>query len=410
MSRWGPVQGLVVALVWLGAQISACQPPSPPATPSPPPEVPLATPEAALVPARAEHLALLWDDAGEWASLRLALEQQRAWFARQEPGRHFRLGNQTVSAEQQRVACERLLGWLASDPSPADFAGKVASHFSLFEAVGGRDGQMLITGYYEPIFDGCRQKQPGCETPIYGDPGLNLITVDLGAFDEKWQGQRVAGQLQGRKLVPYADRRGIREKKLLAGHELAWAKDPVDLFFVEVQGSGTVRLAEGGELRIGYANANGRPYRSIGKLLADEGAIPRERVSMQSIRAWLAANPAERDRILDYNPSMVFFRSLDGPAVGNIGLPVIAGRSVAADQSYFPPGTLGFLLTEKPTPTADGGTLVEELLGRFVVVQDTGGAIRGPGRLDFFWGRGPDAAGRAGVMKQPGRFFVLLPK
>lgn len=376
----------------------------------PPVEWVFPEPAASFVAVPAAELPLLWDDEGDFASLEKALGRQRAWLARQDPGRVFAYGERSVKAADLARGYELLLAKLREKPDALSFAAFVRDNFEAWRSVGGRDGQMLITGYYEPILEGSKTPSPEYPVPIYGSPGLSLVSVDLGAFDPKWRGQRVAGLLQGGKLVPYADRREIREKGLLRGKEIAWAKDEVDAFFLEVQGSGTLRLPDGGELRIGYAGANGRPYTSIGKVLVDQGKLEKDAVSMQTIRAYLKAHPEELRSVLDQNGSVVFFRELEGEAVGNLGFPVTAGRTVAADPKYFPPGAFGFLLTEKPRALPDGTGEVEDLLTRFVLVQDTGGAIRGPGRLDFFWGRGPEAGERAGVMKQPGRIFLLLPK
>ena len=184
----------------------------------------------------------------------------------------------------------------------------------------------------------------------------------------------------------------------------------MDFFFLEVQGSGSLRLPDGGRRRIGWAGGNGRPYRSIGKLLIDEGVIPREQMSMQALRSWLAANPQEIERVLDYNESMVFFRYLDGAPKGSLGLEVMAERSIATDHKLLPSGALAFLQTTIPTRAEDGSTVSGGPLGRFVLNQDTGGAIRGADRADFYWGPGELAAERAGLMKQRGQLVFLVPK
>jgi membrane-bound lytic murein transglycosylase A len=178
---------------------------------------------------------------------------------------------------------------------------------------------------------------------------------------------------------------------------------------VEVQGSGTLRLPDGTERRIGYAGSNGRPYRSIGSLLIQEGVIPRETMSMQALRAWLAANGPQCDRVLDFNESYVFFHFLEGSAVGSLGRPVTPGRSIATDSKLFPRGALAFLQTERPVALPDG-TVQWQPLSRFVLNQDTGGAIKGAGRVDVFWGRGPEAELAAGLMKQKGRLVFLVPR
>lgn len=379
----------------------------------------------ALRPVDFEHLPPLYDRAAaaaetagepDWSSLRLALDRNLTWLRGRPQDREYTYGERKVSVGELRTALGEVRAWLDAEPpiTPEVFAARVVQRFEVVESVGRpgtRPGEpgMLVTGYYEPEIAASPRRRPGYEVPIYGPPG-GLIRVDLGAWSDEWQGRRIAGLLRDGRLVPFPDRAALRTDPVLRGREIAWARDEVDLFFLEVQGSGSLRYPDGTVRRIGYAGANGRTYRSIGRLLIDEGAIPRERMSMQSLRAWLAEHPGEVRRVLDYNQSVVFFRFLDGPPVGNLGFPVTPGRSVAVDQRLLPPGGFGFLITDMPAPTADGGTVVEGPLTRFVLAQDTGGAIRGPERADFFWGPGEDAAGRAGVMKQPGRLLFFVPR
>ncbi len=368
--------------------------------------------ESVLRRVKIDQIPLLIDDlhaAEDWSGLRLALERHRTWLSRRPKDREYIFGRFTATGEQLLLATDQLLSWLDEQPTPERLAVQIAATFEVLESVGNSKGEVLVTGYYEPLIEGSRVRTPEYQVPVYG-PAKGLIRVDLGEFDDDLRGKRIAGLLKNGKLVPFPDRRGIRETAIMRGREIAWAKDPVDLFFIEVQGSGALRLPDGSEMRIGYAGANGRSYQSIGRLLIDEGKVSRERMSMQSIRQYLADHPDEIERVLDHNQSVVFFRKLDGPPVGNLGVPVTPGRSIAVDQKLFPPGGFGFLITDLPAPGPDGTTLVEGTISRFVLAQDTGGAIRGPGRVDLFWGRGEDAAARAGVMKQPGRLFFFVPK
>lgn len=345
-------------------------------------------------------------DDGDWASLRTAIERSRRYLARKDPAERFVFGPRELSADQLLRGLDRALAHLADDPAPELFAERMARDFELFES---SDPHVLVTGYYEPILDGSLTRRPGYEIPIYGPPS-GTIRVDLGAFNEEYKGKSLVGRLEGGRLVPLPERREIRRGAALRSPTIAWAADRIDLFFLEIQGSGTLRLPDGGEQRIGYAGSNGRPYRSIGKLLIDEGAIPRERMSMQALRVWLDANPDQVERVLDHNASQVFFRKLDGEPLGSLGVPVTPERSIATDRNLFPKGALAFLVTTRPALAADGTTDIEGPLTRFVLNQDTGGAIRGPGRVDFFWGRGREPAARAGAMKQDGRIFFLLPR
>ncbi len=385
--------------------VAACaRAPLPDAPPEPEPvEV---TSETALVQVPFERLPVLIDD-GDWRSLDTAIQRSSGWLRRRPAGTTLTFGPRQVTAGELAAALERVRGWLAEEPSPETLAARLARAFDVYESVGD-GGEMLITGYYEPVIDGSLRRGRGYDVPVYGPPG-DIIRVDLGLFSERWAGQRIAGRLRGGRLVPYPDRREIRTSGLRAPI-IAWARDRVDLFFIEVQGSGALRLPGGGELRIGYAGSNGRDYKSIGKLLIDRGKIERAKISMQSIRAYLAAHPDEIDDVLDYNTSVVFFRRLDGPPLGSLGVPVTPRRSIATDHRLFPPAALGFLITDLPAMGADGRTVAEAPLARLVLNQDRGGAIRGADRVDFFWGRGAEAAERAGVMKQPGRLFFLVPK
>ncbi|MEM7583049.1 MAG: MltA domain-containing protein [Acidobacteriota bacterium] len=382
--------------------------PLPPHEPPVEEERPPVTQANALREVERDQFPLLLDD-GDWDSFELALERNRRWLARQPDDRVFTFGPREVSVSELRAALVQLAEWLAADLSPEALAVRVAQAFDVLESVGDAEGEMLFTGYYVPVIEGSLRRSRQYNVPIYGPPG-DLIRVDLGLFSERWKGMRTAGRLRGSTLVPYPDRSEIRQTNALRGREIAWAADRVDLFFIEIQGSGVLRLPDGRERRIGYAGANGREYRSIGRLLIDEGKIEREKVSMQSIRAYLAEHPDDVDRVLDYNTSVVFFRWLDGPPLGNLGFPVTAGRSIAVDQKLFPPGAFGFVQTDLPAMGADGRTVAEAPLNRFVFAQDRGGAIRGANRADFFWGRGAEAAERAGVMKQPGRLFFLVPR
>lgn len=304
---------------------------------------------------------------------------------------------------------DRFSELLAAEPTPEDLARWVTEEFDILESVGDPTGEMLITGYFEPMIEASPSRRAGYEVPIYGRPS-DLIEVNLGEFSDRFEGQRIAGRLEGRRLKPYADRQDLRMGAKIPASVVAWAADRVDLFFLEVQGSGTLRFPDGSAQRIGYHATNGQPYRSIGKLLIDEGVIPREKMSLQALRTYLSAHPEEVPRVLDYNPSVVFFRRLDGPPVGNLGFPVTAERSLAVDQKLFPAGALGFLVSEIPGLAEDGTTVGIGPLERFVLLQDTGGAIRGADRADFFWGRGAEATERAGAMKQPGALYILLPK
>jgi membrane-bound lytic murein transglycosylase A len=280
--------------------------------------------------------------------------------------------------------------------------------FQPYRVTGDGSAEGLFTGYYEPLLDGSLQPN-GTSVPLRKAPG-DIISVDLSQFAEDLEGRRVRGRIDGDRLVPYFDR-GEIERGALDGRalELLWVDDPIDKFFLQIQGSGLVRLADGRLLRVGYADQNGRAYRPIGRDLVEMGELSREEVSLQSIAAWLRANPDRADAVMDKNPSYVFFQllgdaeALEGP-LGAQGVPLLAGRSLAVDRRYIPYGAPVWLETEAPFP--DG----ERPLHRLMIAQDTGGAIKGGVRGDVFWGAGDLAEHVAGHMKSRGSYFLFLPK
>jgi membrane-bound lytic murein transglycosylase A len=266
----------------------------------------------------------------------------------------------------------------------------------------------LFTGYYEPLLHGSRKRGGKYTVPLYLRPP-ELVMVDLGDFREELRGQRIAGKVVGGNLEPYPGRREIDEGALSGRRlELVWVDDPVDAFFLHIQGSGRVRLAEGGEMRVGYAAQNGHPYRAIGRDLIERGALRREEVSMQTIRQWLEANPEQAAEVMQKNASYVFFQEIEGEGpLGAEGVPLTPGRSLAVDRKFLPLGVPLWLAASLP-PAAEGQP--GRKLRRLMVAQDTGGAIRGPVRGDVFWGHGEEAAEIAGKMRHRGRLWVLLPK
>ena len=267
---------------------------------------------------------------------------------------------------------------------------------------------VLFTGYYQPVIEGSLTPTPEYAYPIYGMPA-DLIVTERATPSPLLAPEKVTGRLEGGNLVPYYSRREIDELGSLRGrgYEIAWVKDPTDLFFLHIQGSGILQLADGRRLLVGYAGANGRPYRSIGRLLIDRGKIPQEEMSMQRLRRYLLDYPEEQNEIFSYNESYVFFRfSQEGP-LGNIEVPLTPGRSVATDARLFPKGALAFIVTEKPMLDATGQLVGWQPFSRFVLNQDTGSAIRGPQRADLYFGTGLEAEAEAGYMNRRGKLFFL---
>jgi membrane-bound lytic murein transglycosylase A len=267
----------------------------------------------------------------------------------------------------------------------------------------------LITGYYEPLLNGSRTPDGRFRVPLHARP-VDLVSVDLGEFAPDLQGRRIAGKVVDGKLTLYPDRAAIDTGALASQNlELLWVDDPVAKFFLQIQGSGRVKLPNGSVQRVGYADQNGRIYRPIGRDLVQAGEIGKEQVSLQTIRAWLEAHPERADELMWKNPSYVFFRTLpdladDQGAPGALGIPLTAGHSLAVDRSFWPLGAPMWVDTTYPAEIGGGP------LRTVAIAQDTGGAIKGAVRADLFVGVGPSAERIAGPMKSPGRLWILLPK
>jgi membrane-bound lytic murein transglycosylase A len=283
--------------------------------------------------------------------------------------------------------------------------------FRPYRVANNADPKGLFTGYYEIELNASRTKSARYSVPIYGLP-KDLITADLKEFDPSLSGKVIIGRVIGSKFHPYPDRAAIESLGLGKNAPvLAWADNAVDVFFLHIQGSGLIRMDSGASVRVGYAAKNGQPYRAIGRVLVERGAMAKEDVSMQSIRAWLAAHPEEADAVMATNPSYVFFRELprgpsgvarDGPD-GAMGVTLTAGRSLAVDRRFMPLGAPVWLSAQNPDRP-------EVRTQRLLIAQDTGGAITGPVRGDVFWGTGHEAAERSGRMREMGSYYLLLPR
>lgn len=360
-----------------------------PSTPSPPvkPETPEDTPRA-LTP-------VAWSDLPGWAQ------------------------DNHADALPALLASCRVLGKQASwqeacDTAPAVKGREAAKRF--FEThfvphrVAADDGSAsgLITGYYEPVLRGSRTPTARHRFALYGVPD-DMLTLDLGELAPELKANAPRVRVEGRRVVPYYDRAQIDNGRApVRGREIAWVEDAVELFFLQIQGSGRLLLDDGSVMRVGFADHNGHPYRSIGRVLIDRGELPLERTSMQGIKAWARDNPAKLTELLNQNPRYVFFRELPGSGAsalgppGALGVPLTPQRSIAVDPRHVPLGAPVHIATTWPN--------TDKPLQRLMLAQDTGGAIRGAVRADFFWGSGDDAAREAGRMKQALRMWVLLPR
>ncbi len=307
---------------------------------------------------------------------------------------------------QWKPACEEARGLNA--PATADirhFFERRCQPWLLTNPDGTTSG--LVTGYYEPLLRGSRTRGKPYLQPVLGVPA-DLLTIDLASLLPELKNMRLRGRLDGHRVIPYFSRAEItRADRDYTDRALLWVDDPVELFFLQVQGSGRVKLPDGSTTRLAYADQNGHPYQSIGRLLVERGELSLDQASMQGIKQWARANPSRITELLNANPSYVFFREQalkggegDGPS-GALGVPLTPERSIAVDPRQVPLGAPVFLSTSQPESASP--------LRRLVMAQDTGGAIRGVVRADLFWGFGAAAGAQAGRMKQQGQMWVLLP-
>jgi len=267
---------------------------------------------------------------------------------------------------------------------------------------------VLFTGYYQPVIEASLVPTAEYAYPIYGKPS-DLITAEQVTLTPTPTKEKIVGRVQGESWKPYYSRREIDEEGSLRGrgYEIAWVKNPIELFFLHIQGSGLLQLQDGRRLLVGYAGANGRPYRSIGRLLIDRGKIPQEEMSMQRLRLYLNDHPDERSEILTYNERYVFFRFLPEGPLGNLEVPLTPDRSIATDARLFPKGALAFIVSRRPLINTAGQLVGWQPFSRFVLNQDTGAAILGPRRVDLYFGSGAEAEAAAGFMNSHGKLYFL---
>ena len=366
-----------------------CPPVEVPACPAPIPALP-----APPVEYRGKLQPASWADLPGWGrdSLRPSLEaflQGCPALEKQDVWKGVCAGAQTLGAASER-----------------DIAAFFELNFDPHQVLNADDSATgMVTGYYEPLLHGSRVRTDRFRYPIYGVP-RDLLVIDLASVYPELKYRRLRGRLEGNRVVPYAARGDIdNDAGALKGDEIAWVDDPIEVFFLHIQGSGQVELENGERVRVGYADQNGHPFRSLGRLLIERREIPPERASMQGIKDWARRNPRKVREFLNANPSYVFFRELPGDSggpIGALGVPLTAERSIAVDPRVVPLGVPVYLATTWPN-TSDP-------LNRLTVAQDTGGAIAGAARVDFFWGFGDAAGAQAGKMRQAGRIWVLLPK
>jgi membrane-bound lytic murein transglycosylase A len=401
----GILFGALAAVMLAGC--GTIQPPVPTVPPAPAPSPPPVTPPSLRLD------AIPFGDLDAWAQSDLgsalqAFVRSCAVLAAKSDDAPLGGVNYAGTAGEWRVVCAAAA--LASIDGPETARGFFEAEFVPYRVSYG-PSPGLFTGYYEPELRGSRTRHGVYQTPLYGVPG-DLVNVDLGLFRESLKGQRIVGRVAAGRLVPYATRAEIESAGFGTATPILFVDDPIDAFFLQIQGSGRVVLDDGTVVRAAYAAQNGRPYTPIGAILIQRGELTREAVSMQSIRAWLLEHPAQAQELMNTNASYVFFeeRAIGDPrlgAVGAQGVPLTPEASLAVDLTIHALGIPVWLDTT--TPDADASK-PDQPFHRLLVMQDTGGAIRGPVRGDVYWGYGPDAGSIAGRMRSEGRMTVLLPR
>ena len=345
-------------------------------------------------------------------SLILAIGRNLEYLDRLNPATVFHYGPDDFTLQQVRKTQEAFLDLLLKGLDAGQLSREIRKKFQAYRARGRvGDASVLFTGYYEPIYEGSLASDETFKYPLYRPPE-DLMNIDLSLFSEKFKGERIVARIEGKKVQPYYSRYQIDAERVLEGKglEIAWLKDPLDVAFLHIQGSGRLRLRDGKELLVNYQASNGRPYRSVGRYMIEKGFIGREGMSMQGIRKYLHEHPEVLDEVLNSNPSYVFFRQVEKGPLGSLGVLLTPGRSVALDSRIFPKGALGFISCQKPLVNDRGDIVSWTPFSRFVLNQDTGGAIKGAGRADIFWGSEPYAELTAGHLQHEGELYILIKK
>ncbi len=345
-------------------------------------------------------------------SLTLALRRNIEYLDRLDPKTVFYYGPNDFTIQQVRESQEILLDLLSKGLDAGRLSREIRKKFRVYRATGRvGDRRVLFTGYYEPVYEGSLAPDETFKYPLYRPPD-DLIRIDLSLFSEKFKGENIVARIEGKKVLPYYSRYQIEAERALEGKglEIAWLKDPLDVAFLHIQGSGRLRLPDGKDLLVHYQASNGRPYRSIGRYMIEKGFLAREEMSMQAIRKYLTENREVLDEVLNHNPSYVFFQQVENGPLGSLGVLLTPGRSVALDSKIFPRGALGFISCQKPLVNDQGVIIGWTKFSRFVLNQDSGGAIKGAGRADIFWGSGPYAELTAGHLQHEGDLYILIKK
>ena len=390
----------LMAMVWLGIRLTR--------TPLPAREVPL-SPELALVRYAPPPLRdVVGGDTSDPGPLLQAMEQSLRYYRQLPPDVDRRFGRETVPVSNLVETLEDVSSRLAQEGFSPAFFDYLRENYLFYKTAAER---VLVTGYYEPEVAGSLSPDSEYRYPLYAPP-TDLVHIPEPAVSLRVgvpAPERVGRLSDSGEVVPYYDRSEIDGSSILSGRglELVYLRDPIARFFIHIQGSGTIVLPNQQRIRVGFAAKNGLPYRPIGRLLVERGILSPEQVTMQSIRSYLEQHPDQQHEIFGYNPSYIFFRLVSEGPIGSIGVPITPFRTIATDNRLFPSGALAFLITDIPAANKSG---VPVPFSALVMNQDTGDAIRGPGRVDLFTGRGHAEEEIAGRMRQSGMIYFLRKK
>jgi len=391
--------------------------PAPKPAPAPAPKEELPVPSSptempeSLTLLKPEEVPPLLDDLDK-NSLLAAIGKSLLFYSRVPAESRYPLGASTCTAAELKATLLALREILQTCESDECRKTKIAATFDFYKAAG-RDqrGTVLFTGYFQPIIQGSLEKSDSYPFPLYGPPEETVV-INLGKFYRKYEGETLTGRLLNGEVVPHYSRADIDGKGILKGRnlEVAWVADPVELFFLHIQGSGIMELPDGRTIRVGYARSNGHPFRGLAKVLLDRGKITEREMSHEYVKNWLLNHPRERAELMHQNPSYVFFRIMDGENVGSHNVPLTSGRSIATDPRYFPKGAPALIRLRKPVFSDDENKVDWVSFSRFVLNQDAGGAIKGTGRVDLYCGTGTDAERFAGSIKEQGELYFIIKK
>ena len=402
---------LLISLV-MGCLPKSKKPMKPEVAPAPPPKVEKITePKNALIMVSDQDIPCFIDDLS-LASIREAAEKNLTWLLKMPHEKEFVYGHRTFSTGDVIYSQKLLLELIEESDGAEELTRIIRQNFHVFRSVGKNQGaSVLFTAYYEPILRGSLAATEKFKFPIYKKPG-DLVDINIGEFRPKYKNEKIFGRCFQGKFIPYYNRKEIDSKGVLYDRnlEIIWLDDPVELFFLHIEGSGMIRFEDETYLRVNYASQNGRTYRSIGKFLINEGLMTREGISMDSIKDFLRHNPDMMETVFNHNESYIFFRIVKTGPLGCLGFPLTPGRSIATDRSCFPSGGMAFIVTERPILDDEGKLIRWEKFSRFVFNQDTGGAITGPGRVDLFFGTGDEMGSQAGYMQNDGELYFLVAK